>query len=200
MNTLRIFIGFLFICFASAAAAADQQESKQGQTQSQSQISQQGKVEKNSQAQSRERKRMGRRIWWHRDDVIEKLKLTEAQIKQLDAIFQSAKTEQGELRTKASQLGTELNEQLTRTELDDKQFMETLEEYNQIRAKMYGASILTKYNMRKVLTPEQLKTALEEYPAAFSTGFSGRRPSKMKRRSRGPGGENPPAPPSAQQK
>ena len=208
MNTFRTFVILATICFASTAVASDQKETKQEQTQEKSQLSQKEADVKKSLPQAGGKKGVpGRRFWWHRDDIVEKIKLTDDQVKELDAVLDATKTEQSELRSRVSDLNRELSDQLAKKDMDEQQFMNTLEASNKARAQMYGAVILMKYKTRKVLTPEQVEIILKEYPQIFKLGFSGGRPSKMRTRSARPespgagdrprkGSGLPPAPPS----
>lgn len=211
MNRLRIVMALALICFASAAVAAEQTEDKQGRIQTETQAGPKGKEKKGFEGKPGEGNRgAGRGLWWHRADMVEKIKLTETQVEKLDAIFEAARKEQSELRARAAQLRRELNDHLARAEMDEKQFIKTLEEHNMARARSYGVLIHMKYKTRKVLTPEQLETVLKEYPRVFRVGSAGGRSQQKRKRGHQEGTKKrqaqegsagpPPAPPSEQQK
>ena len=106
--------------------------------------------------------------WWKNQDLVQKVKITEEQQNKIDKVFKKSRSDLKKLRTKSSELNTQLNSIFGKEDLDQEKFGETLMKFADIRQQQYIEMVQMKVKVREVLTKDQIKIILAEYPGIFN--------------------------------
>ena len=106
--------------------------------------------------------------WWKNKSLKEKLTLTKAQIEEMDRIFTQFKKTRIELQGELRKHQVELNNLMSREELKEKKINKEVDELAKTRKKFLAELVKMRLAIRKLLSPDQLKLLLSEYPDIFN--------------------------------
>ena len=106
--------------------------------------------------------------WWKDQALVQKVKITKEQHDKIDKIFRKSRSDLKELRTKAGELKTQLNNMFGKADLDQERFSETLMKFADIRKHQYIERMQVKLQVREVFVKDQIKILLAEYPKIFN--------------------------------
>jgi Spy/CpxP family protein refolding chaperone len=120
---------------------------------------------------------MGR--WWKNPEMVEKLGLTADQQKKMDDIFQQHRLKLIDLNASVEREEVTLEPMMAADQPDEARIVAQIDKVAQARAELEKANARMLLGVRRVLTPDQWKKLQAETPRA----------------GRGPGGQQPPAPP-----
>ena len=121
--------------------------------------------------------------WWEDQGLVEKVKITREQQEKINKIFDESQSKRKELRDKARELQARLSNIYGQADLDQDKFDETLSKFGNVLNQLYLGMVQMKLKIRKVLTKDQIKTLLAEYPRLFNINarWAGRAGARGKR-------------------
>jgi Spy/CpxP family protein refolding chaperone len=121
---------------------------------------------------------MGR--WWKNPEMVEKLGVTADQQKKMDDIFQQHRLKLIDVTAAVEREEVTLQPMMEADQPDEARIVAQIDKVAQARAELEKANARMLLGIRRVLTPDQWKKLQAETP----------------RPGRGPGGQQPPAPPA----
>jgi Spy/CpxP family protein refolding chaperone len=142
--------------------------------------------------------------WWKNADVVQKLKLSDSQVKQMEQVFQDHRLKLIDLHAALQREEVRLEPMITSDTPNENQVMAQIDKVAAQRANLEKANAQMAFSIRRVLTPEQWKTLQTLRPQRPGMGrgqgmIRGNRQGMHRMQRQAPPAPGQPAPPAPQQ-
>jgi uncharacterized membrane protein len=121
--------------------------------------------------------------WWNDPKIKQSAGLSDKQIEAMNKVFTNFKEKRSEAGSKFRSAQTQLGTMLAEEKFDETKVRKALDEAASLHSQAFREMAIMKLEVRKLLTSEQLKKILAEYPDIFSTNrfWTGRGLKAMKK-------------------
>jgi Spy/CpxP family protein refolding chaperone len=107
--------------------------------------------------------------WWQDKVMQEKYKLSEAQVKDMDALYNAFIAKRRDLAEQSVKHQKALTALLEQERLDEQAIEKKMKELEQVRTVLFNEAVRTKIAIRKLLTPDQIKTIAADNPVLLAS-------------------------------
>lgn len=114
--------------------------------------------------------------WWKQADIVQKLKLSDAQIKQMEQVIQDHRLKLVDLHAALQREEVRLQPMVQADNPNESQVLAQIDKVAAQRANLEKANAQMAFDVRRILTPEQwktLQTLRAERPMGFRSGMRG---------------------------
>lgn len=107
--------------------------------------------------------------WWQDKVMQEKYKLSEAQTKEMDSLYSAFIAKRRDLAEQSVKHQQALTALLEQERLDEAAIEKKMKELEQVRTVLFNEAVRTKIAIRKLLTPDQIKTIAADNPILLAS-------------------------------
>jgi Spy/CpxP family protein refolding chaperone len=119
--------------------------------------------------------------WWLQSDIVKDLKLTDDQIKKIDAISRKGRREDIKLRSQVELARTDLDDAMDASKIDAKKVNALINKFVELHANFERHKMLTLLEIRQVLTRDQHLKLKEMFVRKMKTHHMDMQREKAKR-------------------